>query len=255
MQNPDLFLSIGKEIKDEYGRVIGEVVSFAVKPQGEIEFVYVQQADGRFTRYPAGIIKVNGSAVVMLSSLKAETEVFCDRIPLIWRKSQALKELRDKNKISPELYDELQKSFEGALNQLKNEAKDLMARIDREIGRCSEEIRELNYALVHLEVEHEIGQIDEYSYTTALSRIQECLRRVNDEKSDLEVFRKRLSNILLGDFESAANEPEPAGMAEKKENLHETVGSADNNKADSRQPLVPIPPVVVYVNEAKESYL
>ena len=29
-QNPNLFLSIGKQVKDEYGRIIGRVTSFAV---------------------------------------------------------------------------------------------------------------------------------------------------------------------------------------------------------------------------------
>ncbi|MBC7130769.1 hypothetical protein H5T51_06085, partial [Candidatus Bathyarchaeota archaeon] len=89
MQGSDLFLSIGKEVKDEYGRVIGEIVSIAVKPQGDIDFVYIKQADGRFTRYPVSTLKVNGSEVILLSNVKAETEMFCDRIPLIWRKSQA----------------------------------------------------------------------------------------------------------------------------------------------------------------------
>jgi hypothetical protein len=28
-QNPNFFLSIGKEIKDEYGRIVGKVASFA----------------------------------------------------------------------------------------------------------------------------------------------------------------------------------------------------------------------------------
>jgi hypothetical protein len=231
-QDPTIFLSLGKPVKDEYGRLIGEVVSFAVKPNGGAEHVYIKHSDGSFVKYPAGSIKVEGSDVIYLSNIKYETEVFCDQIPLIWRKDQALKELLEKKKISPEVYEDLHNSFEGALNQLKTEAQKLMEKIDKEIERCNNEIRELNYALVHLEVEHEIGEIDEQSYQAAFSRIQECLKRANSEKADFESLRGKLSNILLGETPSKAFAKEaPAPMS----------------------PVLPEPPVVVYVKEADES--
>jgi hypothetical protein len=81
-----------------------------------------------------------------------------------------------KKKISPEVYEDLHNSFEGALNQLKSEAQANGKNRHKKLKDALNEIRELNYALVHLEVEHEIGEIDEQSYQTAFSRIQECLK-------------------------------------------------------------------------------
>jgi hypothetical protein len=236
-QDPNLFLSLGKEVKDEYGRIVGKVVSFAVKPNGGIDSVYIRQSDGRFSKHPAGNLKVEGSEVIFLSKIKVENAILCDQIPLIWRKDQALKELLEKKKISPEVYEDLHNSFEGALNQLKSEAQALMEKIDKEIERCSQEIRELNYALVHLEVEHEIGEVDEQTYQTALSIIQECLKKANMEKTDLESVRSKLSNILLG--ESLHNE----SSAEVK---------AAEETPTPPSPTLPEPPVVVYVKEAGE---
>ncbi|MEM1566246.1 MAG: CdvA-like protein [Candidatus Bathyarchaeia archaeon] len=233
-QDSNIFLSIGKPVKDEYGRIIGEITSFAVKPQGEVEYVYVKRSDGNFAKYPAANIKFDGSDVIYTSSIKAETVAFCNQIPLIWRKDQALKELYEKKKISPEVYEDLHNSFEGALNQLKTEAQALLERINKEIERCSMEIKELNYALVHLEVEHEIGEVDDSSYHAAFSTIQECLKRANLEKADLESLRNKLSNILLGE---TVNEPFVKETAE--------VASAPTN--------LPEPPVVVYVKEVGES--
>ena len=237
-QDPNLFLSLGKVVKDEYGRVIGEVASFAVKPNGVIDSVYIRQSDGRFAKHPADNIKVEGSEAVFLSKIKMETSNFCDKIPLIWRKDQALKELLEKKKISPEVYEDLHNSFEGALNQLKSEAQALMEKIDKEIERCLQEIRELNYALVHLEVEHEIGEIDDQSYQTAFSTIQECLKRANAEKTDLESMKNKLSNILLGEIP------------------HKNVAEIPIIETPTPpSPPLPEPPVVVYVKEAGESNL
>lgn len=230
----NIFLSLGKPVRDEYGRLIGEVVSFAVKPNGEVEHVYLRRSDGSFAKYPAANITFNGSDVIYISNIKTETNMFCNQIPLLWRKDQALKELYEKKKISPEVYEDLHNSFEGALSQLKTEAQALLERIDREIERCNKELKELNYALVHLEVEHEIGEIDEPSYQVAFASLQECLKRVNMEKTDLEGLRSKLSNILLG----------------------ETVPPKETIEAPTPVPTsLPEPPVIVYVKEAGESSL
>lgn len=234
-QDPNLFLSLGKVVKDEYGRPIGEVASFAVKPHGVVDAVYIRHSDGRFIKYPAGSIKVDGSEVIFLSKVKCDTAVFCDQIPLIWRKDQALKELLEKKKISPEVYEDLHRSFEGALNQLKSEAQTLLERINKEIEKCDQEIMELNYALVHLEVEHEIGEVNDQSYQIAFTTIQDCLKKVNLEKTDLENMKNKLSNILLGE-------------SPLKNVTEERVKEAPTPPS----PSLPEPPVIVYVREAGE---
>ncbi|MEM2988012.1 MAG: CdvA-like protein [Candidatus Bathyarchaeia archaeon] len=228
-------MSLGRVVKDEYGRPIGEVASFAVKPHGVVDAVYIRHSDGRFIKYPAGTIKVDGSEVIFLSKVKCDTAVFCDQIPLIWRKDQALKELLEKKKISPEVYEDLHRSFEGALNQLKSEAQALLERINKEIEKCDQEIMELNYALVHLEVEHEIGEVDDQSYQTAFTTIQDCLKKVNLEKTDLENMKNKLSNILLGE-------------SPLKNVTEEHVKEAPTPPS----PSLPEPPVIVYVREAGE---
>ncbi|MEM2320258.1 MAG: CdvA-like protein [Candidatus Bathyarchaeia archaeon] len=215
-QDPNLFLSLGKEVKDEYGRVLGEVVSFAVKPDGGIDSVYVKHMDGRFAKYPAENFKIEGSEAISISMIKVEAEVLCNQIPLVWRKDQALKELLEKKKIPPEVYEDLHKSFEGALNQLKSQAQALIRKIEGEVERCSREIVDLNYALVYLEVEHEIGGIDEQSYQASFSKIQECLKKAYMEKADLENMKGKLSNMLLGEtsiMEKASPSP-PSALPE-----------------------------------------
>ncbi len=239
-QNPNLFLSVGKQIKDEYGRGLGKVASFALTPSGKFDAVFIEQGDGKFLKRSVEHLKFDGTDVTLISKIKSQTNVFCDQIPLIWRKEQALKELSDKKKISKELYEELHGNFDGALNQLKSEAQNLIEELDKEIARCANEIRELNYALVHLEIEHEIGKIDDQSYHTAFAIIQENLKRVNMEKSDLELTNNKLSNILLG---------ETPKMDEQEKNKVKVEEPSKEFTPTSSAPELPEPPVVVYVKE------
>jgi hypothetical protein len=236
-QNSNLFLSIGKPVKDEYGRVIGKIATFSVTPSGKFDSVFIERGDGRFGKYSTEHLQVEGADAILLSKLKSDTSVFCDQIPLLWRKDQALKGLSDKKKISPELYKELHTSFEGALTQLKTDAQSLSEEVNAEIKRCEGETKELNYALVHLEIEHEIGKIDDQNYEKAFTLIQENLKVINIEKADLEATKIKIANILLGDTSK--------------------VFGLETNKAKTEaakeppytSPELPEPPVVVYVKE------
>ena len=117
--NPNLFLSIGKPIKDEYGRIVGKVASFSMTPNGKFDAVFVEFSSGKFSKQPLEQMKFNGAEVTFISTTKSQAIALCDQIPLIWRKDQALKDLSEKKKITPEMYTEIHKSFDGVLTQLK----------------------------------------------------------------------------------------------------------------------------------------
>ncbi len=226
----NFFLYIGKPVKDEYGRQVGKVASFAVNPNGRISAVFVNHGDGEFIRYPSEQFNIDGEDITLSPSLKLRVKSLCDEIPLIWRKDQALTELVDKKKVPPEMFNELHKNFEGALNQLKTEAQSNIDTIEKQISKCNSQVRELNSALIHLEIEREIGRIDEGAYNTALDMIKDGLKQTNNERTDLESMRSQLSNLLLGDAQTATK---------------------DTFSSPAASPVLPEPPVVVHVKGSK----
>jgi F0F1-type ATP synthase membrane subunit b/b' len=283
--NSNLFLSIGKPIKDEYGRVVGRVASFALTPNGKFDGVYVESNDGKFLKQSMEHLKFNGAEVTFTSNLKSRASVLCDQIPLIWRKNQALKDLAEKRKISPDLYQELRNNFEAVLNQLKKDAQELSDEANNEIARCNQEIKTLGYAVVNLELEHEIGQVDDEAYQSAFTLLQTNLKRANTEKSDIELTKSKLSNIMLGDSnkqleqKTSTTSVEPTKEETTTEVANETVTEVTSETADEvaevtdetpsevaeetinetpkeipdetpeEAPELPEPPVVVYVKE------
>lgn len=232
MSNSNLFLYIGKPIKNEYGRVIGKVASFALTPSGKFDAVYVEFGDGQFTKQPMENLRFSGAEVTYISRIKNQAGTVCDQIPLIWRKDQALKDLNDKKKIAPELYQELHNSFTSVLTQLKKNAQVIVDESAVEIVRCQEEISSLSYAICNLEIEHEIGKVDEENYKSAFTLLQESLKRATTEKTDFELTKSKVSSVLLGDTQDA---------------LQRTKTYAEQVNAAATK--LPEPPVVVYVKE------
>jgi hypothetical protein len=236
ISNP--FLFVGNQIKDEYGRQIGRVASFKVTPAGRIDGVFVEHGDGEFLSYPSDQIKVDNGNLVISPTLKLKANSLCQEIPLIWRKDRALNELVEKKKIPPEMYDDLHITFEGALNQLKENAKGIVEEIYSEVDRCNKQIHELHSALINLEIEREIGRLNGDSYEKALAIIQWGLKGVNAEKSDLEVLKSKLSNMLLGEKTLPAPEVPQTKTPEQTDTPKASAPISTN---------LPEPPVIIHV--------
>ncbi len=230
------FLFIGKPVKDEYGRQVGRIASFMVSPNGRVNGVFVEHGDGEFFRYSTDQFEIGDDGIVLFSGIKLRVKAFCDEIPLIWRKDQALSELLEKKKIPPEMFNDLHKNFESALNQMKSDAKTTLENVDKHITKRAERVKELQSAMICLELEREIGKIDEKSYKTAAEMIQGGMKSTSAEKSDLEAVRNRLSNILLGE--------ETAIIAEAEKEVP---------PSPPAHPTLPEPPVVVHVKSAAKS--
>jgi hypothetical protein len=233
-QLSNLFLSIGKPVKDEYGRSFGRIISFATTPSGKFDAAFIELSDGRFTKQPMEHLIFNGAEITFISKIKSKAAVFCDQIPFIWRKDQALKDLADKKKIAPDLYKELHNNFGAVLNQLRKDAQILLEDTAEEITRCEEELSALSYGVLHLELEHEIGKISDEAYKSASVMLQENIKRTSAEKSDLEATKSKLSNMLLGDSQAPEQKPKETKVTV------ESIAEATE---------LPEPPVVVYVKE------
>jgi hypothetical protein len=247
----NLFLFLGSQLKDEYGNIVGNIVSYAVNPKGKTEYVYVEQSDGKFLKHSAENLKIEGSEIILLPQLKTDSSFFSDQIPLIWRKDQALKSLVEKQKISPEAYEELHRNFESALEKMKKDARSLVENINMELNRCSQKITNLNYALVHLEIEHEIGKINDTSYKQAFTIIQDGLKKTIAQKADLEEMQRKLDNLLLG--EQQYIEVEEKSYEEATETTEESEQIETLETPAPQESTLPEPPVVVYVKEADQA--
>jgi len=233
----NLFLSIGKPVKDEYGRSVGKIVCFATSPSGKFEAAFIEQSDGRFTKQPMEYFVFNGADVTFLSKVKSRAAVFYDQIPFIWRKDKALKDLIEKKKIAQVLYQEVHNSFTTVLSQLRKDAQVLIDEAIQGMIRCEEELTTLSYSVLYLELEHEIGKIADEAYRASFAQLQETIKRANAEKADMEAVKSKLSNILLGDTPTVA---EPKLPEQKSKVYAESVPQSSE---------LPEPPVVVYVKE------
>jgi hypothetical protein len=204
---------------------------------GKFESVYLEFGDGQFTKHPMESLRFNGADITFVTKIKSSAATLCDNIPLIWRKDEALKDLLEKKKITPEVFQDLHGSFTSVLASLKKDAQVIIDEAAIEIERCRDEITSLAYAIANLEIEHEIGKVDEANYTSAFALLQESLRRATSERTDYELTKSKLSSCLLGEQTSPKTTQIFAGPV------------AATAPAVAAATKLPEPPVVVYVKD------
>lgn len=244
----NLFPFVGELVKDEYGRQVGRIASFMITPNGRVDEVLMEHGDGEFLRYSTDQFKIDNDDIVLLPPVKLRASALCNEIPLIWRKDQALSDLLEKKKISSEVFEGLHRSFEGALKQLKTDAKTILDDMDTQVTKRTQQIKDLHSALVNLELEREIGRVNDQSYQTAMQMIQKGLERANAEKRDLEAMRNKLSNLLLGEETPSETPQTTAPTDEEKETAQESEPSEPSESSE-----LPEPPVVVHVKSGAPS--
>jgi uncharacterized protein YoxC len=83
-----------------------------------------------------------------------------------------------------------------------------------------------------LEIEHEIGKVDEENYKSAFALLQETLKRATSERTDYELTKSKISSVLLG---------------ETQDTMQRTKAYAEQVNVAAQK--LPEPPVVVYVKE------
>lgn len=205
-------------------------MSFIVSPDGHIDSVLVNHADGEFVYYPTKQLNITKDSIVLLADAKMRANALCEDMPLVWRKDQVLNNLLKEEKILPEIYESLHQEFDATLNKLKASIQDVIAEIDKQVASCDERFKILHSAKTHLEIESEIGEIDEGSYKKSLEIILDGLKNVITEKNDLEALRTRLSSLLLGE--------EPPKTVETAEPAAEETGSPQEASTESTEKTV-----------------
>ena len=75
MSNSNLFLYMGKPVKNEYGRIIGKIASFALTPSGKFDAVYVEFGDGQFTKQPMESLRFNGAEITYITKIKSKASI------------------------------------------------------------------------------------------------------------------------------------------------------------------------------------
>lgn len=184
---------LGKPLQDPYGRTFGRIVGISANLKDEVTTVGIEVGNGEFAQCPGDRVAIAGDSLVLAPSWKVEAEEFRKEFDVVTRRLRALDELFSVGDIQKDVYEDLRKQHEDAINELKSKRKQILDNLSQRTTTLNTQLRQLQTHLAGNKMLHASGEFDDQSYKAASDAIDTGLVRAVAERKDVESIYNYLS--------------------------------------------------------------
>src|SRR2546427_5715143 len=184
---------LGKQLQDPYGRTHGKLIGITANLRDETTAVGVETANGEFAQYPGERLWINGETLTLVPAWKLDAEEFRKEFDIVTRRLKALDELFSVGDIQKDVYEDLRKQHEDAINELKSKRKQILDNLSQRNSTLNTQLRQLQTHLAGNKMLHASGEFDDQSYKAASDAIDTGLARAAAERKDVESIYSYLS--------------------------------------------------------------
>lgn len=186
---------LGRPLQDPYGRAYGKIVGISANLKDEVTAVGVEVGNGEFVQSPGERLSIFGDNLVLVPSWKQEAEEFRKEFDIVTRRLKALDELFSVGDIQRDVYEDLRKEHEDAINELKEKRKQIVESLNQRTGTLSTQLRQLQTNLAGNKMLHASGEFDDISYKAASEAIDVGLIRAMAEKKEVDAISSYLGKL------------------------------------------------------------
>ena len=186
---------LGRPLQDPYGIAYGRIVGISANLKDEVTAVGVEVGNGEFVQCPGDRLSVSGENLVLLPAWKQESDVFRKEFEVVTRRLRALDELFSVGDIQKDVYEDLRKQHEDAINQLKSKRIEILDTLNQRNGTLSTQLRQLQTHMAGNKMLHASGEFDDISYKAASEAIDTGLIRAMAEKKEVDSISSYLGKL------------------------------------------------------------
>src|SRR5438093_12415736 len=186
---------LGRSLQDPYGRTFGKVVGISANLRDEVTGVGIEVGNGEIVQCPGDRVAISGDSLVLTPSWKVEAEEFRKEFDVVTRRLKALDELFSVGDIQKDVYEDLRKQHEDAINQLKSKRVEILETLNQRTGTLSTQLRQLQTHMAGNKMLHASGEFDDTSYKAASEAIDTGLIRAMAEKKEVDSISSYLGKL------------------------------------------------------------
>ncbi|MCE4624885.1 MAG: CdvA-like protein [Desulfurococcales archaeon] len=186
---------VGGDVFDEYGRVIGVLVSFSSNVNGIIEYVEVKYTDRGLERIEGDRLRIEQGRLVVTPPWKHRAVKIIEALDRAYRRRNALEQITAGD-LPAEIVEGMKRKIEDEIKRLKVKADESMAEIRERLGKLDDELTHVASAIAFLQMSYFSGELGDRNFEHGMSHLRKLKQSLISEKEDAKRVMEKLDKTL-----------------------------------------------------------
>lgn len=224
---------VGKQVKDMYGTLMGNVVGIITDTDGTIESVSVDCGDSGLKQLSYEQLLVQGDYVIFIPKWRLDAQKLFRQKNLTLKRIKALQQLVEEDDSMKEDAEIVYIKYEKKLHELEEKEKSINEKLKERLDELNGSTKNIKSILFEAKLQYKSHEISEETYLQVTRYTKELMDHINLEKEEINNIKGRLEEQNLENTLPLPHSIQPDEKENEKENtkLSTTINNTPNTSS------------------------
>ncbi|HJY14816.1 MAG TPA: CdvA-like protein [Nitrososphaeraceae archaeon] len=220
---------VGKQVKDMYGTLMGNVIGVITDTDGSIESVSVDCGDSGLKQLSYEQLLVQGDYVIFIPKWRLDAQKLFRQKNLTLKRIKALQHLVEEDDTMKEDAEIVYVKYEKKLHQLEEKEKSINEKLKERLEELNESTKNIKSILFDAKLQYKSHEISEETYLQVTRYTKELMDHINLEKEEINNIKGRLEEQNLENTLPLPHSIQPEEEDNKKEKEDPKLSTTNTN--------------------------
>ena len=220
---------VGKQVKDMYGTLMGNVVGVITDTDGSIESVSVDCSEPGLKQLSYEQLLIQGDYVIFIPKWRLDAQKLFRQKNLTLKRIKALQHLVEEDDTMKEDAEIVYAKYEKKLHELEEKEKSINEKLKERLEELNESTKNIKSILFDAKLQYKSHEISEETYLQVTRYTKELMDHINLEKEEINNIKGRLEEQNLENTLPLPHSIQPEEEDNKKEKEDPKLSTTNTN--------------------------
>jgi hypothetical protein len=220
---------VGKQVKDMYGTLMGNVIGVITDTDGSIESVSVDCGNSGLKQLSYEQLLVQGDYVIFIPKWRLDAQKLFRQKNLTLKRIKALQHLVEEDDTMKEDAEIVYVKYEKKLDELEEKEKSINEKLKERLEELNESTKNIKSILFDAKLQYKSHEISEETYLQVTRYTKELMDHINLEKEEINNIKGRLEEQNLENTLPLPDSIQPEEEDNKKEKEDPKLSTTNTN--------------------------
>jgi hypothetical protein len=230
---------VGKQVKDMYGTLMGNVIGVITDTDGSIESVSVDCGNSGLKQLSYEQLLVQGDYVIFIPKWRLDAQKLFRQKNLTLKRIKALQHLVEEDDTMKEDAEIVYVKYEKKLDELEEKEKSINEKLKERLEELNESTKNIKSILFDAKLQYKSHEISEETYLQVTRYTKELMDHINLEKEEINNIKGRLEEQNLENTLPLPDSIQPEEEDNKKEKEDPKLSTTNTNSVSPTITTIP----------------